>query len=192
MPRSSIAATHKMPLISGFLGAACGAVACGIGKLLRIPQDSRFATMALKARKQPELLGKTLAGVLDALDTQGQFALFRLVRVWPQVVGDAIARHTEVASLKFHTAVIKVSTAMWIQELNLMRTQILRQLVESLGDDTVRDLRFVKGTLSRRNQPRPAPAKRHVRRSIALPELKDPELRKVFEDLIEAWGRAPR
>src|ERR1700747_3535221 len=91
-------------------------VAYRIGKLLRIPQDSGFAIMALKTRKQPELLGETLAGVLDALDTQGQFALFRLVRVCPQVVGDAIARHTEVASLKFHTAVIKVSTAMWIQE----------------------------------------------------------------------------
>lgn len=148
--------------------------------------------MALKARKQPELLGKALAGVLDALDTRGQFALFRLVRVWPQVAGDAIARHTEISSLKFHTAVIKVSTAMWIQELNLMRRQILSKLIEAMGDDSVRDLRFVKGTLSRHNRPRPAPSKRLVRHSIALPELKDPLLRQAFEDLIEAWGRAPR
>jgi predicted nucleic acid-binding Zn ribbon protein len=148
--------------------------------------------MALKTRKQPELLGKTLAGVLDALDTQGQFALFRLVRVWPQVVGDTIGRHTEVASLKFHTAVVKVSTAMWIQELSMMRLQILDKLTATMGDDSVRDLRFVKGTLSRRSRPRPAPVRRHIRHSIALPELKDPELRKAFEDLIEAWGRAPR
>jgi predicted nucleic acid-binding Zn ribbon protein len=148
--------------------------------------------MALKSRRQPELIGKTLTGVLDALDTQGQFALFRLVRLWPQTVGEAIARHTEVSSLKFHTAVIKVSTAMWIQELNLMKRQILQRLVESLGDDSVRDIRFVKGTLSRRRRPRLVAAKRHVRRSIVLPELKDPELRRVFEDLIEAWGRAPR
>lgn len=148
--------------------------------------------MALKPRRHPELIGKTLSGVLDTLDTQGQFALFRLVRVWPVVVGDTIARHTEVSSLKFHTAVIKVSTAMWIQELNLMRRQILKRLVETLGDDSIRDLRFVKGTLSRHSQPRRAPTKRHVRHAITLPELKDPELRKAFEDLIEAWGRAPR
>ncbi|HEV3114719.1 MAG TPA: DUF721 domain-containing protein [Candidatus Binataceae bacterium] len=148
--------------------------------------------MALKARKQPELLGKALAGVLDALDTRGQFALFRLVRVWPEVAGDAIARHTEVSSLKFHTAVIKVSTAMWIQELNLMKRQILSKLVAAMGDDSVRDLRFVKGTLSRQSRPRPAPSKRLIRHSIALPELKDPLLRQAFEDLIEAWGRAPR
>ena len=148
--------------------------------------------MAPKARKQPELLGKTLAGVLDNLDTRGQFALFRLVRIWPQVAGEAIARHTEVSSLKFHTAVIKVSTAMWIQELNLMKRQILDRLIQATGDDSVRDLRFVKGTLSRHRHPRPAPSKRSVRHSIALPELKDPLLRQAFEDLIEAWGRAPR
>ncbi|HKD68367.1 MAG TPA: DUF721 domain-containing protein [Candidatus Binataceae bacterium] len=145
-----------------------------------------------KTRKQPELLGKTLSGVLDALDTRGQFALFRLVRVWPQVAGEAIARHTEVASLKFHTAVVKVSTAMWIQELNLMKRQILTRLIEAMGDDSVRDLRFVKGTLSRQSHPRKAPSKRSVRHSIALPELKDPQLRQAFEDLIEAWGRASR
>ncbi len=148
--------------------------------------------MRPKTRKQPELLGKTLTGVLDALDTRGQFALFRLVRIWPAVAGETIARHTEVVSLKFHTAVIKVSTAMWIQELNLMRRQILARLVEAMGDDSVRDLRFVKGALSRKSRPRPAPAKRFVRHSIALPELKDPLLRQAFEDLIEAWGRAPR
>ncbi len=145
-----------------------------------------------KARKQPELLGKTLAGVLDALDTRGQFALFKLVRVWPEVVGEAIARHTEVASLKFHTAVIKVSTAMWIQELSLMRRQILDRLIEAVGDDSIRDLRFVRGTLSRHTRPPKAASRRAIRRSIDLPELKDPQLRQAFEDLIEAWGRAPR
>jgi predicted nucleic acid-binding Zn ribbon protein len=148
--------------------------------------------MALKPRKQPELLGKTLTGVLDALDTQGQFAVFRLVRVWPQVVGDAIARHTEVASLKFHTAVVKVSTAMWIQELNLLKSEILARLQVRLGADVVRDLRFVKGRLSRRDRPRLKPVARAMRRSIELPELKDPELRRAFESLIEAWGRSSR
>jgi predicted nucleic acid-binding Zn ribbon protein len=148
--------------------------------------------MAAKVKKQPELLGKTLTGVLDTLETRGQFALFRLVRIWPQVAGETIARHTEVSSLKFHTAVIKVSNAMWIQELNLMRRRIMERLVEAMGDDSVRDLRFVKGTLSRPTRPRKAPSKRLVRHSIALPELKDPQLRQAFEDLIEAWGRAPR
>jgi predicted nucleic acid-binding Zn ribbon protein len=148
--------------------------------------------MPPKKRRYPERIGAPLTRVLDQLDTQGQFNLFRLARIWPEVVGDTIARHTEVNNLKFHTAVIKVSNAMWIQELNLMSRQILRELVSRMGDDSIRALRFVKGTLSRRRPTPSAPLKRAVRRSVTLPELKDPELRQIFEHLIEAWGRSPR
>jgi len=57
----------------------------------------------------------------------------------------------------------------------------------------VRDLRFVQGRLSRRPaRPRLRTVARAPRRAIELPELKDPELRRAFESLIEAWGRAPR
>ena len=144
------------------------------------------------ARKKPERIDALLKPLVERFDVDGQFGIVRLVREWPDVVGPQIARRTEVDGLKFHTAVIKVSTAMWIQELSMMRLQILQKLTTAMGDDSVRDLRFVKGTLSRRSRPRPAPVRRHVRHSIALPELKDPQLRKAFEDLIEAWGRAPR
>ena len=89
---------------------------------------------------------------------------------------------------------VKVSGAMWIQELNLMKSQILARVTERIGDDAVRELRFVQGRLSRREQLKPKlrTVPRAARKSIELPELKDPELRKAFERLIEAWGRASR
>ncbi len=49
------------------------------------------------------------------------------------------------------------------------------------------ELRF-----SRRERPKLRTVPRATRKSIELPELKDPELRKAFERLIEAWGRASR
>jgi hypothetical protein len=73
-----------------------------------------------------------------------------------------------------------------------MKMQILSRIREALHDDTVRDIRFVKGTLSRRERPRLRSVPRATRHSIKLPELKDPELRRAFESLIEAWGRASR
>ncbi len=133
-----------------------------------------------------------MQSILDHLDAQGHFGIVRLMKVWPGVVGEIIARRTEVQSLKFHTAVVKVSGAMWIQELNLMKTQILSRLREVLHDDTVRELRFVKGTLSRREHPKLRAVPRATRHSIELPELKDPALQRAFESLIEAWGRASR
>jgi hypothetical protein len=149
--------------------------------------------MPTRRHRAPEQIGAAMQPLLDRIDREGHFAIVRLAKAWPEIVGEAIARRTEIVSLKFHTAVVKVSGAMWIQELNLMRSQILARVTQRLGDDVVRELRFVQGRLSRREQrPKLRTVSRAIRKSIELPELKDPELRKAFERLIEAWGRAPR
>jgi hypothetical protein len=148
--------------------------------------------MRARRYKAPERVGTSLQPILDKIDREGAFGIVRLVKAWPEIVGDTIARRTEVMSLKFHTAVVKVSGAMWIQELNLMRAQILSRITDRLGDDSVRELRFVQGRLSRRGTPRLRAVPRATRHSIELPKLKDPELRAAFERLIEAWGRASR
>ena len=148
--------------------------------------------MAATKRTYPQQVGGALHGILAQFDSGGHFGLVRLIRIWPETVGEAITRRTEVASVKFHTAVIKVRGAMWIQELNLMKPQILSRLRQALGDDSVRDLRFVMGKLSRRDRPRLRVVPRAPRHAIELPELKDAELRRAFASLIEAWGRATR
>ena len=146
---------------------------------------------ALK-RSGKQLVGNAGFRRFLATPREGHFAIVRLVKAWPEIVGEAIARRTEIVSLKFHTALVKVSGAMWIQELNLMKSQILARVTERIGDDAVRDLRFVQGRMSRRERPKLRTVPRATRKSIELPELKDPELRKAFERLIEAWGRSER
>lgn len=148
--------------------------------------------MPTRRYKAPEQIGVAMQPLLDRFDREGHFAIVRLAKAWPEIVGDTIARRTEIVSLKFHTAIVKVSGAMWIQELSLMKSQILTRVTERLGDDSVRELRFVQGHLSRRERPKLRTVPRAKRKSIELPELKDPELRAAFERLIEAWGRSPR
>ncbi len=143
-------------------------------------------------KRHPEKLSTTLEALLKKLDPDGRFDIARLIRLWPELVGPDIARRTEVGDLKFHTAVIRSSSAMWIQELNLLKPQILAKLCEQMGDDSVRDIRFVRGALSRRSHPRPRAVRREIRSAIKLPEIKDPELKRAIESLIESWGRASR
>ena len=69
--------------------------------------------MAARRRKFFQQIGGTIQEMLANLDTGGHFELVRLIRIWPEVVGETIMRRTEVNSLKFHTAVVRVSTAMW-------------------------------------------------------------------------------
>src|SRR5271154_5007113 len=110
--------------------------------------------MAATKRTYPQQVAGALHGILAQLDSGGHFDFIRLIRIWPETVGEAIARRTEVASVKFHTAVIKVRGAVWIQHSTLMKPQILSRLRDSLSDHSVRRLRFVMGKLSRRERPR--------------------------------------
>jgi len=146
----------------------------------------------VRRQKFFQQIGGTIQDLLAHVDTGGHFELVRLIRIWPEAVGENIARRTEVSSLRFHTAVVRVSTAMWIQELNLMRPQILSRLQTAMRNDAVREIRFVPGRLGRRERKRLHSVGRVTRRPIELPELKDPELRRAFESLIENWGRSPR
>ena len=148
--------------------------------------------MASKRSRPIVKIASALQPILDRLDVEGEFGLSRLIRAWPEIAGETIARRTEVVSLKFHTAVIKVSGAMWIQELGLMKTQILERVRETIGDDIVRDIRFIAGRLSRRNPPKLRTVPRPVRHTIELPPMRNPELKQAFERLIEAWGRAEK
>jgi Dna[CI] antecedent, DciA len=149
-------------------------------------------SMAVRRRTFFQQIGGTIQDLLASLDTGGHFELVRLIRLWPEVVGETIGRRTEVTALKFHTAVVKVSTAMWIQELNLMRPQILSRLNAAMRNDAVRDLRFVLGKMNRHERKHLRTVARTVRKPIELPELQNPELRCAFDSLIEAWGRSPR
>ena len=148
--------------------------------------------MPSKISKPPVKIGEALQTLLDRFDTEGQFGIVRLTRMWPDAVGETIARRTQVSALRFHTAVVKVSGAMWIQELNLMKPQILARLHEKIDPDLVRDLRFVQGRLSRREQSKLRVVPRETRHALELPEMKNPELKRAFQRLVEAWGRASR
>src|ERR1022692_4134149 len=95
--------------------------------------------MPTRRHRAPEQIGAAMQPLLDRIDREGHCASVRLAKAWPEIVGEAIARRTEIVSLKFHTAVVKVSGAMWIQELNLMKSQILARVTQRLGDDAARD-----------------------------------------------------
>jgi predicted nucleic acid-binding Zn ribbon protein len=140
----------------------------------------------------PEPIAKTLGALLDRFDKGDHFDLVRVVGAWPGVAGEHIARRSAVVEVKFHTAVIRVSTAMWLQELSLMKTELLQRLQAQVGSDVVRDLRFVLGRLKGPSGRRLRSVPRLPRQAVELPELHDEALKRAFASLIEAWGRAAR
>jgi len=65
---------------------------------------------------------------------------------WPDVVGHEIANHTRAVSIHEGVLRVQVESAVWAQELVLLRNQILSGFAERLGPGEVREIRFHSGT----------------------------------------------
>lgn len=115
----------------------------------------------------------------------------RLIDLWTRAVGERIAARTFADTLKRGTLRVRVTSPVWLHQLQFMKEEILQKLQELAGSDAITTVSFAIGEIPPAPAERPAPApasdppplrgrdRRMVDESIAT--LKDPELRAIFE-----------
>ena len=103
-----------------------------------------------------------LRGISDAVRAE------RIVAEWTEMVGPKIAARTRPDGVHDRVLMIEVASSAWLQELTLLRAQILAGLLERVGEPRLFDeLRFrIAGRTSR---DRPVPPKPRGR-ITALPK----------------------
>jgi predicted nucleic acid-binding Zn ribbon protein len=94
-----------------------------------------------KWQRSPRQLGHVVDQLRDQLapDT----VLAEVQRVWPAVVGPAIAAEAQPTAERGGVVVVSCSASVWAQELDLMAPAILERLNEALGAQRVSRLRCV-------------------------------------------------
>ena len=129
-------------------------------------------------------------GISDAVRAE------RLITEWTELVGPKIAQRTRPDGIFHRILHIEVATSAWLQELNLLRPQLLAGLVERLGEPRLfDDLKFkIAGRSSKsrvvvprprdtpREKPLPPPASGVARESIVreVAAVDDEELRELI------------
>ena len=68
---------------------------------------------------------------------------WRAVREWPDAVGPQIARRTRAVRFEEGTLVVEIEGSAWLQELSMLKRDLLRQVNQRLGSQHVRDLRLI-------------------------------------------------
>tara|TARA_Y100000768_G_C23886637_1_gene637950 strand:+ start:848 stop:1123 length:276 start_codon:yes stop_codon:yes gene_type:complete len=62
---------------------------------------------------------------------------------WEEVVGHKISKNTEPQSVEHGTLTISVSNPAWRQELVFKKEEIIKQLNKKIGENTIKELRFI-------------------------------------------------
>lgn len=96
--------------------------------------------------EHPKALADLLKDVLGRSPLRDGLERQRALDCWPDVVGEEIARHTKAVSIHDGVLRIQVESAVWAQELVLLRPQILDGFAERIGAREVREIRFHSGT----------------------------------------------
>jgi predicted nucleic acid-binding Zn ribbon protein len=90
-----------------------------------------------------EHAGDAIAQVLRRNGIAEEVRAERLVTEWTELVGPKIAQRTRPDGVGDRILWIEVATSAWLQELNLLKPQLLANLVERLGEPRLfDDLKF--------------------------------------------------
>ena len=62
---------------------------------------------------------------------------------WEEVVGEKISKNTEPQSVEHGTLTVSVSNPAWRQELVFKKNEIIKQLNKKIGENTIKEVRFI-------------------------------------------------
>lgn len=112
----------------------------------------------------PARLGDVLERLLSSFGLDKALHQYRLIEAWSDAVGSQIARHTCVDQLRGDRLYILVDSPTWMQELTLLRSDLLQRLGATATAAGVTDLvfRYDPAGVAAAANPPPADAPRHA------------------------------
>lgn len=91
-----------------------------------------------------DILAKYFAKDPAARKKLQQYSLFA---IWNEVVGARIAKHAQPERMMDTTLVVRVDNAVWMQELQMLKPDLLRKIHAHVAPSLIRDIRLEIGRL---------------------------------------------
>lgn len=90
-----------------------------------------------------ERMDSVLADVLEEAGVQEQVERVRVLGLWPEIVGEQVARVTRAKSVDEATLIVEVRSSAWLMELNMLKGDIVRRANERMRDTSIEKIVFV-------------------------------------------------
>ncbi|MFL2000768.1 MULTISPECIES: DUF721 domain-containing protein [unclassified Microbacterium] len=95
------------------------------------------------AGRDPHGVGDVLADLTRTAGWNSALAREDLVRTWDDVAGDETAKHTRPVALDAGMLTVQADSTAWAKQLQLMRAQILSEIVRRFPEAGVDSIRFI-------------------------------------------------
>jgi predicted nucleic acid-binding Zn ribbon protein len=133
-----------------------------------------------------------LGRILRARGFEGRLSEYRILGRWNETVGAVIARHAKPQSLYGKKLTLVVDSPAWMQQLTLLKPEIIEKVNCSLGRETIKHVTLKLGEIA---TPPAAEEISHIRTELSSEEhvqidellrgISDPDTRRVVRRVIE-------
>lgn len=140
-------------------------------------------------RKRFASIAEVMGAATRRLGLKARLNRYGIWDQWQRIVGPAIAAHARPSRWQGTALVVRVAHPVWVQELTLLKPQLLEQIRGKLPKATIDDIRFESGELPPLPQEEERAAFNATHRELndrdreviaeALRPLKDEELREA-------------
>ena len=136
---------------------------------------------------------------LKRLELSSRLDEYGVWPIWNDVVGKTIAINAQPEKIRNGTLFVKVTSPVWMQQLQFMKQMIAEKLNQRLKREIVKNIFFVVGRIDSPSAPEAAPAvpsaamdqEPQVDQQF-LETVSDPELRQAFKRLLKSYSRRQR
>ena len=87
-------------------------------------------------------LSKSLPLILQQMNLGDRLREGRIMDLWPEVVGPTVATRSRATKCRDGVLTVSVAGSVWLQQLTMMRLEIVRLFAQRVGPDAVTDIRF--------------------------------------------------
>jgi len=139
--------------------------------------------------------GDLLAGLLAGWGLDERLRQYRALLLWDEVVGPQIAARARPEKIRDGILEVCVDQPVWMQQLQLLKPQLLARLNAQLGDGALRDIFLKRGRIQPKQTGISTPVHPSWRKVSLTPAdekelgsllagVKDEELRRELESLL--------
>jgi hypothetical protein len=145
---------------------------------------------------QTDSIGDVLEQSLKRLDLANRLDDYAVWPIWNEVVGKVIARNAQPEKIRNGTLFVKVSSPVWMQQLQFMKEMIASKLNHRLKNETVKNIFFMVGRIDAGAEIEPDSPNATDSTSVEMPvdenllqSIADPEIRAAFRKLLKSYAR---